>query len=106
MTHETRRDRARAADSPSRPPYLYLNEGAAASYLRSSRRTLKDLRARGGGPRYVRLGQAVRYRSDWLDAWAEAHAVSNTSEEAARRSGIATRGVRGTPRAASNGQGN
>jgi hypothetical protein len=53
-------------------------------FLDSSRR-LKDLRQSGGGPRYVRIGSAVRYRSDWLDAWAEANAVSSTSEEAARR---------------------
>jgi hypothetical protein len=67
--------------------HTYFDETTAARYLgfaRSSRR-LKELRLTGGGPRYVRIGQAVRYRSDWLDAWAEASAVSSTSEEAARR---------------------
>jgi hypothetical protein len=67
--------------------HIYLDETTAARYLgfSDSSRRLKDLRQAGGGPRYVRIGSAVRYRSDWLDAWAEANAVSSTSEEAARR---------------------
>jgi hypothetical protein len=67
--------------------HVYLGEVDAAKYLGflDSSRRLKDLRQSGGGPRYVRIGSAVRYRSDWLDAWAEANAVSSTSEEAARR---------------------
>jgi hypothetical protein len=65
--------------------FEYLDECGAADYLKSSRRRLKELRLRGGGPPFVRLGAAVRYRTDWLDAWAVQNAVSSTSEEAARR---------------------
>jgi hypothetical protein len=66
--------------------HVYFSQNGAAEYLGDvTPRQLKDLRIRGGGPRYVRIGQAVRYRSDWLDQWAEANAVSTTSEEAARR---------------------
>jgi hypothetical protein len=65
--------------------HQYLDEAAAADRLKSSRRRLKDLRRRGGGPPFVRLGAAVRYRTDWLDHWAEAQAVCSTSEETARR---------------------
>ena len=91
MTYATERHRAVEARLPieaQNSPYVYYNEGAAAKYLgfeeRSSRR-LKDLRQKGGGPRYIRIGSAVRYRSDWLDAWADSNAVSSTSEESARR---------------------
>jgi len=68
--------------------YVYFDEPGAAAYILGDRdkfRRLKDLRQRGGGPRYIRIGCAVRYRSDWLDAWAEANAVSSTSEETARK---------------------
>lgn len=63
----------------------YLDEGQAAHYLKTNRRRLKELRLRGGGPPFVRLGASVRYRTDWLNSWAEANAVASTSEEAARR---------------------
>jgi hypothetical protein len=71
--------------SQSRAVFEYLDEVGAADYLKSSRRRLKDLRLRGGGPPFVRLGAAVRYRSDWLDAWAVENAVFSTSEEDGRR---------------------
>jgi hypothetical protein len=90
MTYVSERKRALDAKPPTAgaasSPYTYFDETGAAAYLGfDSSRRLKDLRQRGGGPRYVRIGSAVRYRSDWLDAWAEATAVSSTSEEAARR---------------------
>lgn len=66
---------------------VYFDEAGAAKYLglEGKARRLKDLRTRGGGPRYVRVGQTVRYCTDWLDAWAEQNAVSSTSQESARR---------------------
>lgn len=93
MTYESERDRARAAkvaiEEEREPPnsHVYRDESQAAEYLLGDRRKsrrLKDLRQRGGGPRYVRIGTAVRYREDWLDKWAEDNAVSSTSEETAR----------------------
>ncbi len=77
-------------------PSLYLDTGAAARRLSCKARLLQSLRSTGGGPRWVRIGRQVRYRSDWLDAWAEANSVSSKTEEAARR---ADTGVR--PRATS-----
>lgn len=65
-------------------PHVYLDDIAAARYLgfnNKGTRRLKDLRGRGGGPKWLRIGSAVRYRLDWLDAWADAHAVASTSEE-------------------------
>ena len=86
MLVQTERQRALTAASATPPhsAYFYLNEAGAADYLSTTKRRLKDLRGRGGGPRFVRLGQSVRYRSDWLDDWAEKNAVSSTSEETAR----------------------
>lgn len=63
----------------------YLDDVATADYLKTTPRKLKELRLRGGGPRFVRLGQSCRYRRDWCDQWAEQNAVSSTSEETARR---------------------
>jgi hypothetical protein len=91
---ETERQRALAARQPMpvAPNFFYLDELGAGKRLgftdrsgRPSGRRLKDLRVTGGGPRYIRIGNAIRYRSDWLDQWAEANAVTSTSEEAARR---------------------
>jgi hypothetical protein len=90
MTHVSESDRARNPASPKATAvssgYVYFDEKAASHRLGDvSARRLKDLRQSGGGPRYVRIGMAVRYRSDWLDAWAEENAVTSTSEETARR---------------------
>jgi len=62
----------------------YLDTSGAAERLRVSPRTLIDYRSRGGGPKWVRLGRAVRYRTDWLDHWADEKAVTSTSQETAR----------------------
>lgn len=44
--------------------------GAEAAYLAGlSARTLESLRLRGGGPVYVKLGRAVRYRRADILAW-------------------------------------
>jgi hypothetical protein len=92
---QTERQRAMAAQgsgstagaTSATRAFLYYDEEGAARYLaiEGSTRRLKDLRQGGGGPRYLRIGSAVRYRSDWLDQWAEANAVSSTSEETARK---------------------
>lgn len=47
----------------------YLTPKEAAAYLRSSTSTLAKLRMNGSGPRFTRIGRAVRYREQDLDAW-------------------------------------
>jgi excisionase family DNA binding protein len=49
-----------------------LTVAEAAKRLKLSESHLHKLRARGGSPEYVRLGRAVRYRPEDLDAWVEA----------------------------------
>jgi len=65
------------SDTPS--PIMTTPE--AANYLRLAVRTLEDLRLRGTGPKFARLGngRAVRYRREDLDAWVEASLVASTS---------------------------
>jgi predicted DNA-binding transcriptional regulator AlpA len=48
-------------------------------------RTLERLRSSGLGPRFVRLGQSVRYREVEVEAWLAAQTVQSTSEAEARQ---------------------
>lgn len=41
----------------------------AAEYLGVSVRTLEDWRAKGSGPKYVRIGHRIRYEVGELDAF-------------------------------------
>lgn len=48
-----------------------LTECEVADLLNISVRTLQAWRVRGGGPRFIKVGRAVRYRlsdvQDWID---------------------------------------
>jgi predicted DNA-binding transcriptional regulator AlpA len=61
-----------------------LNETQAAEFLGVSVRTLQAWRVRGGGPRYCKIGRAVRYRRCELVSFQEAHTVGSTSEADAK----------------------
>jgi predicted DNA-binding transcriptional regulator AlpA len=66
-----------AAAEPSR----YVDDRAAADLLGLSRSYMRQLRVKGGGPRYSKLSaKAIRYRVEDLHAWAEAKSVGSTSE--------------------------
>jgi hypothetical protein len=58
----------------------YTNTRGAAGHLSCSASYLEKLRVVGGGPRFLKIGKAVRYKLDDLDAWASARAHSSTSE--------------------------
>ena len=63
-----------------------LNENQAAEFLGLSVRTLQAWRVRSGGPRYVKIGRAVRYQRGQLVAFQQAHTFSSTTEaDAAKR---------------------
>ena len=51
----------------------------AAQYVRLGKPTLERARVTGEGPRYAKLGGAVRYRRADLDAWLESRIVASTS---------------------------
>lgn len=57
---------------------LDTHQAAARMGLASS--TLRKLRVTGEGPVYLKLGRAVRYRAQDLDAWLNARTVRSTSE--------------------------
>ena len=64
------------ADRPER----LIHEQEAAQLLCVSFRTLQAWRVRGGGPRFCKIGRAVRYRRRDLMTWVEGRARSNTSD--------------------------
>lgn len=58
-----------------------LRTRAAAEYLGLSPSTLEKMRARGTGPRYLRLGgRSVGYDRGDLDAWLDGQRIDSTGE--------------------------
>jgi|NGEPerStandDraft_6_1074524.scaffolds.fasta_scaffold89627_2 hypothetical protein len=62
----------------------YTNTRGAAAHLACSASFLEKCRVTGGGPAFVKLGRAVRYRLEDLDAFARARIHGATSEYASR----------------------
>lgn len=52
----------------------------AADYTGLATSTLEKMRVFGGGPRYLKLGRAVRYRPADLEVWLSERTVANTSQ--------------------------
>jgi predicted DNA-binding transcriptional regulator AlpA len=67
-------------------PDSALTENQAADFLGLSVRTLQAWRVRGGGPRYVKIGRAVRYQRRALIKFQEDNTVASTTEADARES--------------------
>ena len=65
-------------------PDQLLTETQASEMLQIGVRTLQSWRVRGGGPKYKKLGRAVRYRLGDLREWTDNQTVSSTSEETAQ----------------------
>ena len=63
------------------PPLGSLTTADAANYTGLSVSTMEKLRLTGAGPRFLKLGRAVRYRATDLDVWLSARVVSSTSEK-------------------------
>ncbi|QWK79138.1 helix-turn-helix transcriptional regulator [Ochrobactrum sp. BTU1] len=53
----------------------------AAAYLGLSKSTMDKLRHFGGGPRYFKLGRAIIYDTDDLDAWRNERSAMSTWEQ-------------------------
>ena len=68
-------------DSASDSPMISTREAAKITGL--SHRTLEKKRRHGTGPRFCRLGGAVRYRRSDVEAWIEAHSRTCTAERGA-----------------------
>ena len=61
-------------------PGAMLNTAQAADRLGLTTSALERWRVKGGGPRYAKLGSAVRYRLADLDEWIAANTGHSTSE--------------------------
>jgi len=66
-------------DATGGKPEPLLTEIQAAELLNLSTRTLQSWRIKGGGPRFLKLGRAIRYRVADLNEWLEARALAHTS---------------------------
>lgn len=69
--------------TPAAPLQPLLTERAAADLLAVSPRTLQAWRIRGGGPRYVKIAAAVRYRPEDLAAFIDSETRRHTADTGA-----------------------
>lgn len=58
----------------------HLRTQDAADYLGLSKSTLEKYRLSGDGPQYVKMGKAIAYKTEDLDAWVDARKRNSTSE--------------------------
>jgi len=57
-----------------------LTTQEAAKFLKLSPRTLEKLRITGGGPAFIALGRARRYRLEDLQRWVSERVARSTAE--------------------------
>lgn len=62
---------------------LLIDTKAAAERVALSVRMMEDLRLKGDGPPFAKIGRAVRYRVADLDAWVAGRLVTSTSDRVA-----------------------
>jgi len=60
--------------------FMCHNEHIAAHKLGLSVSTMRQYRLKGGGPRFLKFGRAVRYTNEDLESWARARLFENTSQ--------------------------
>jgi predicted DNA-binding transcriptional regulator AlpA len=75
--------------APNQPPIQtspspYVNTKQAAEYLGLSHQYLEIARHKGGGPQYIKLAKAVRYRVEDLDDWMGTHTQKHTADTSKR----------------------
>ncbi len=66
--------------SEQESPARYFNTRQAAAYLNLSHQYLEIARHKGGGPQYIKLAKAVRYRLEDLDEWMDSHTQKHTAD--------------------------
>ncbi len=59
---------------------MMLRTVEAANYMGLEKCTLEAWRCRGGGPVFLKLGKAVRYRKEDLDTFVSARTRTSTSQ--------------------------
>ena len=63
---------------------MIVNTDGAAHHLGLAKSTVEKLRVYGGGPRFLKLNRAVRYRVVDLDDWLITKLAGSTSESIIR----------------------
>lgn len=71
------------SDAISTDPNRYGDTHAIAELTSLSVDYLKQLRVKGGGPAFSRIGVAVRYRIGDVQAWMASKSVTSTSQREA-----------------------
>jgi excisionase family DNA binding protein len=61
----------------------FMTTKQAAALIGLKPNTLEIWRLRGGGPRYIKFGRAVRYRQSDLETYIESQTRESTSQESA-----------------------
>lgn len=75
-------------ETPPPPGGALLDPKAAAAFLGGlSEWTLAEWRCKGNGPRFVKVGNRVRYTPAALAEWIESRTVASTSEHDSRKAG-------------------
>jgi predicted DNA-binding transcriptional regulator AlpA len=69
----------------AQPKSERLNTDEAARYCGLAKATLDQLRSKGGGPIYIKLGRRVIYDTADLDQWLAAQKFKSSAEEITRR---------------------
>ena len=57
-----------------------LTQDEAAELLKLSVRTVERLRTSGGGPKFLKIRNSVRYRLEDVQSWVTSRLVGSTSE--------------------------
>lgn len=57
-----------------------LDTNQLAEQLLNKTNTIEGWRIKGNGPRYIKIGRLVRYRSEDVELWLEAQTRNSTSQ--------------------------
>ncbi len=76
----THTDTSRASEL-HRPRAAMMKTAEAAHYLGLAVSTLNKWRCDGDGPKFLKLGRAVRYRREDLDAFVMARQLGSTADD-------------------------
>jgi hypothetical protein len=60
------------------------DERGAAERLMLAPATLRNMRWRGDGPPFIRIGRTIRYRLTDLAVWLDEHTRTSTSDDGSR----------------------
>ncbi|MBX9720855.1 MAG: helix-turn-helix domain-containing protein [Candidatus Obscuribacterales bacterium] len=63
-----------------REPYPLVNEKQAAEMMGLSISWFRQIRVTGGGPPFIKVGNAVRYKVSDLESWLDNRRIHHTTE--------------------------